>query len=229
MDLNNRFLDDLSAEDLRRLRPHLHTVELARGQVLDEPETRVSGVYLPVNCIISVITVMNNGAQVETRTIGCEGGYGLLHALGSPVAYERMEVQLEGRAWRLALAALAAAAADSRSLTDAIVRDGQATILQATQSVACNVLHSAEQRLCRWMLLTHDRVRDDVLPLTQEQLATKLGVQRTTVTAVASQLQARGLISYSRGKIRVLDRPAIERCACECYAAIQRGVAMIVD
>ncbi|MDB5465481.1 MAG: transcriptional regulator, Crp/Fnr family, partial [Phenylobacterium sp.] len=101
--------------------------------------------------------------------------------------------------------------------------------IQSAQSTACNTLHSAEQRLCRWLLLTQDRLRSEVVPLTQEHLAIMLGVQRTTVTAVASQLQGRGAISYVRGKITIRDRPDLLRGACECYEAIQRGAAAMLD
>ena len=110
-----------------------------------------------------------------------------------------------------------------------VVRHAQASLLQAAQSTACNTLHRAEQRLCRWLLLTQDRLGSDVVPLTQEHLAIMLGVQRTTVTATASQLQERGVIAYSRGKIRVLDREAMKRCACECYEAIQQGASIILQ
>jgi CRP-like cAMP-binding protein len=109
------------------------------------------------------------------------------------------------------------------------VRHAQASLLQAAQSTACNTLHRAEQRLCRWLLLTQDRLGgSEVVPLTQEHLAIMLGVQRTTITAVASGLQERGVIAYARGKINILDRPALERCACECYQAIRKGAELMI-
>lgn len=221
---SNHFLDSLEPGDLASLRPHLSEVTLKRNDLLDEAGQTITDVYLPIDCILSIVTVMQDGAQVESRTIGCESGYGLLHALGSPISYERMIVQVSGRAWRLPLERLRAAAEASPQLTRCIVHHAQATIIQAAQSTACNSLHSAEQRLARWLLLTQDRLSSDLLPLTQEHLSIMLGVQRTTVTAIASELQARGLISYVRGKITVEDRPALERTSCECYGAIQRGV-----
>lgn len=223
MAFGNHFLDGLGPADLRALRPHLSPVTLARNQVLNEPGQQVEHVFLPVTAILSVVTVMVSGSQVESRTVGREGGYGLLHALGSPLAFERMLAQVGGGAWRAPLGAVREAALASPRLTQAIVHHAQASILQAAQNAACNTLHAAEQRLCRWLLLTQDRLASDLLPLTQEHLAIMLGVQRTTVTGVASRLQERGIISYARGKITVIDRPALERCACECYAAIQRG------
>ena len=228
MSWTNHFLDSLDATDLDVLHPHISAVTLTRGETLDEPGHAISQIYLPVDSILSVVTVMRSGAQVESRTIGRESGYGLLHALGSPVALERTMVQVGGGAWRVSLKALRAAAAASPTLVSSIVHHAQATLVQAAQSAACNSLHPAEQRLCRWLLLTQDRLGADVLPLTQEHLSIMLGVQRTTVTAIASQLQERGAISYARGKISMLDRDAVLRCACECYEAIQRGAQLML-
>jgi len=224
----NHFLDSLSAADLQVLHPHLTPVALARNEVLDEVGRVIGTVYLPVDAVLSVVTVMRSGAQVESRTVGRESGYGLLQVLGSPISFERMFVQVAGAAWRLPLKVLREAAVASPALVRTIVHHAQASILQASQNVACNSLHSAEQRLCRWLLLTHDRLGSDVLPLTQEQLSIMVGVQRTTVTAIASQLQERGAISYVRGKITVLDRAGVHRCACECYDAVQENTATLL-
>jgi CRP-like cAMP-binding protein len=229
MPWRNHFLDSLDAADIRALRPHLEEVSLQRNQVLDEEGGRITVVYLPIDCILSVVTVMRSGAQVESRTIGRESGYGLLNALGSQVSFERMLVEVSGRAWRIPLATLRERAEASRKLTRAIVRHAQATIIQSAQFTACNTLHTAGQRLCRWLLLTQDRLDSEVVPLTQEHLAIMLGVQRTTVTAVASELQASGAISYVRGKITIRDRPALLNCACECYAAIQIGATEMLE
>lgn len=225
----NHFLDSLDARDLAALEPHLERVALSKDDRLGEPGDPVAHVHLPIDCILSVVTVMADGAQVESRTIGRESGYGLLHALGSRIAYERMITQVGGEAWRIPTAALQLAAARSPALTRAIVQHAQATIVQAARGAACNALHPAEQRLCRWLLLTQDRLGGDVLPLTQEHLSIMLGVQRTTVTGLASHLQARGLISYSRGRIRVKDRAALERCACECYRAVSEHVRAVLE
>jgi CRP-like cAMP-binding protein len=230
MPWDNHFLDSLRTPDLDRFAPQLAEVQIERNQLLDEAGRAIQFVYLPVDSILSVLTVMKDGGQVESRTIGREGGYGLLQALGSPISYERTICQVPGRAWRAPLAALRELAEASQSVREVIVRHAQASLLQAAQSTACNTLHRAEQRLCRWLLLTQDRLGSDLVPLTQEHLAIMLGVQRTTVTATASALQDRGVIAYTRGKIRVLDRAALERCSCECYEAIQRGASrMLTD
>lgn len=226
---NNHFLDSLAAEDVRALEGSLEEVALARDEVLSEEGQPIVYAHLPIDCILSVVTVMRNGSQVESRTIGRESGHGLLHALGSRMTYERMLVQVKGRAWRLPIGVLEAAARGSPGLIRQIVTHAQATLQQAAQATACNTLHAAESRMCRWLLLTQDRLGGaEIAPLTQEHLAVMLGVQRTTVTAIAQQLQARGLISYARGRIRILDRDAVERCACECYAAMTRNTRMVL-
>jgi CRP-like cAMP-binding protein len=229
MPWRNHFLDSLNAADQRALRPHITPLNLVRYEVLDEPGEPIGHIFLPVDAILSVVTVMKSGAQVESRTIGRESGYGLLNALGSPVAFERMTVQVGGAAWRIPRRAMRDAAHASTELVQAIVQHAQASIVQAAQNSACNSLHPAEQRLCRWLLLTEDRLGSNIVPLTQEHLAIMLGVQRTTVTAIASQLQERGAIAYTRGKITILDRDSLLRCACECYEAIQRGVGALLQ
>lgn len=226
---DNHFLDCLAEADRDRVKGDLSEVELQRNQLLDEEGRAVTFVYLPINCVLSVVTVMRDGAEVESRTIGRESGYGLLQALGSPISYERTIAQVGGRCWRLPLEVLRRAASESEGVRETIVRHAQATLLQAAQSSACNSLHRAEQRLCRWLLLTQDRVASETVPLTQEHLAVMLGVQRTTVTATASHLQDRGLIAYSRGRIRILDRAALERSACECYEAIRQGTERMLE
>lgn len=224
----NHFLESLSGEDIGVLGPHLAPVTLQRQARVDEVGEPIRYIYFPVDAILSVVTVMRSGAQVESRTIGREGAYGLLHALGSSISLERMFVQFGGAAWRVPLKVLHVAAMASPSLVQAIVRHAQASILQTAQNVACNSLHPAEQRLCRWLLLTRDRLDSDVLSLTQEHMAIMLGVQRTTVTAIASQLQERGAITYVRGKITVRDHQQLRRCACECYEAVERGAATML-
>lgn len=185
--------------------------------------------YLPRTCIVSVVAVMRDGRSIESRTIGREGGIGLLHALGSHRSFEQLNVQVPGEAYRISLDALAAAARNSNGLVRCLVYFAQASIVQSAQSTACNSLHAAEQRLCRWLLLTQDRLGgSDIVPLTQEHLAVMLGVQRTTVTAIAGELQAKGHIAYSRGSIRILDREGMLRCACECYAAIEETAAQML-
>lgn len=228
MPWSNHFLDSISDGDLSLIRGDLTKVDLRRDDVLVEVGERIRMAFLPVSAIVSVIAVMRDGRSVESRTIGRESGFGLLHALGSRFSYERVLIQVGGEAYQVPLASLAAAAAASPTMLNAIARHGQATIVQSAQGTACNTLHGAEHRLCRWLLMTQDRLGSDVVPLTQEHLAIMLGVQRTTVTMLASQLQAKGAISYSRGRIKIVDRKALKACACECYDTMTEAVAQVL-
>lgn len=230
MERKNHFLDALAPDDLGRLTDHLEKVSLDRDDLLAEAHRPVQAVYLPIRCVISVVALMRDGRAVETRTIGCESGFGLLNALGSPISFEQVICQIGGESWKIPLPALAQAANVSASLSSSIARHAQATLLQAAQTTACNALHSAEQRLCRWLLLTRERLGGEVLPLTQEHLSIMLGVQRTTITAIASELQAAGLVSYSRGRIKLIDRAGLATRSCECYEAIESAAKrMLAD
>lgn len=220
----NLFLRHLDVRDRKVIEPRLSRVTLRTDEVIAEDGGHVGSAYLPVNCVLSVITVMRDGREVESRTIGRESGFGLLHALGSAYSYERVEVQIGGEAWKAPLSSLSDLAQSSPSGLRTIVRFAQATIVQSSTALACNSLHTVEQRLARWLLLTQDRLASDTLPLTQEHLAIMLAVQRTTVTTAAARLQEMQLVSYSRGKIQVLDRPGLIRTSCECYEQIEDGV-----
>lgn len=229
MDWHNHFLGSLDPSDIARLEPHLVRVEGQRDEQIAEAHQPVVAAYLPIRSVISAIALMRDGRAVETRTIGCESGFGLLNALGSPISFERVIFQIGGEAWRIPLPALSRAAAESATLSSAVARHAQATLLQAAQTVACNALHTAEQRLCRWLLLTRERLGDDVLPLTQEHLSIMLGVQRTTITAIASELQMTGLVSYSRGRITLRDRAGLAARSCECYEAIETAAQQMLE
>jgi CRP-like cAMP-binding protein len=217
----NHFLDQVDGETLRLFNPYLVDISLARGETLASPWTELDLVCFPVSAILSVVTTMADGEDVEACTIGHESAYGLLHALGSSVVVERVVAQVPGRALKMPAHRLRAAAALSPDLVDLVVRHAQANVAQIQQSVACNALHTVEARLCRWLLMTQDRTRSDRLPLTQEFLGFMLGVQRTTVTGVAQALQRAGLIRYSRGQIDILDRGRLETTACECYQSVR--------
>jgi CRP-like cAMP-binding protein len=225
----NLFLTSLSERDRAALTPNLQLVDLERNEMLALQFKTVSHATLPLGAVVSVVTLMRDGRSVESRTVGIEGGFGLLHALGSRLSYEQVTVQIGGPAYRISLDALAEAARHSPDLVKAIVTHAQASLVQSAQQCACNALHGVDGRLCRWLLLTQDRLGDDVLPLTQEHLSIMLGVQRTTVTAAAVALQNRGLIAYSRGKIRVLNRAGLIKGACECYGATEGAVHEILE
>jgi CRP-like cAMP-binding protein len=224
----NHFLDALHMDVIDALRPHIKRIKLRRHQPIVQVDETVTNVVLPVDSIVSVIAVMGDGREVESRTIGRESGFGLLHALGSRFAFERVTVQVPGDAYQVPVSRLAELARLHPSLVGAIVGHAQATIVQATQSTACNALHAADGRLCRWLAMTQDRLGGDIVPLTQEHLAIMVGVQRTTVTALALELQARGVIHYRRGNIAILDRPALLEGSCECYGAIEHACGKIL-
>lgn len=225
----NHFLADLANGDREAILPTLERVRLARGEVIADAGQSLSHTYLPISTILSVITVMRNGRMVESRTIGRESAYGLLHAIGSRYAYERVEVQVGGEAWSMPLQTLSRLAHDSPEALRTIIRHAQATLVQAAVSVACNTLHPVERRLCRWLLMTADRLGSEIVPLTQEHLAIMLGVQRTTVTAALGTLQQRGSIRTSRGRIELVDSKALKARACECHETIEESVTRLLS
>ncbi len=224
----NLFLRHLQALDLELLKPELRRVELAVNDVITEAGGEVQTVLLPITCILSVITVMRDGEMVESRTLGRETGFGLLHALGSPYTTERVLVQIGGEAWALPLRTLSRLALSSPHALKTIAQFAQSSLVQSTVALACNALHDVESRLCRWLLMTQDRLESDLLPLTQEHLSIMLAVQRTTVNAAAQRLQDKGAIRYSRGRIHVLERSLLLRCSCECYEQVEENAQRLI-
>lgn len=217
---DNQVLAALASSDFERLAPHAVRVMLAQNFVANEADTEVAMVYFPVGAVLSVISLMENGQGIETCTVGRENAYGLAAALGSTWAPERVICQVAGPSFQIPLARVKAAAAASPGLRELFMRFVQAGHAQTAQSVACNVTHSLEARLCRWLLMSQDRAGLRILPLTHEFIGFMLGVQRSTVTIAARSLQAAGLIRYKRGNIEILDREGLEAGACECYAVV---------
>ena len=225
---SNRILAALPPAEVALLASSLREVSLPRGTVLHEPGDLVEDIYFPHDALISLVTVMRNGETIETGTIGREAALGITIALGPVRAAGRAVVQLAGTAARIAAADLEAAATRSPVLRDLIGRCNELLMLQLQQSVACNALHDTEARLCRCLLEYSDRA-GDALALTQDFLAQTLGVRRTTVTLIAQILQNAGVIRYRRGVIQIVDRPALEAAACECYRTIrQRSNALLL-
>jgi CRP-like cAMP-binding protein len=218
----NRFLMALPPNDFSLLAPQLRTVELERGATLYDTGDEIEHVYFPHSGMVSLVAVMQSGATVETLTVGRGGIVGATAGLGSRQAFGRAVVQLPGIAARIPRAQFRAAAKESAAIHDLVVGYNDLLIGQVQQSVACNALHLLEGRLCRWLLQTHDCVEGDAIPLTQEFLGQMLGVRRTTVTIAARLLQSAGMIRYRRGMVQVIDRPALEDIACECYAVGRR-------
>lgn len=221
--LKNRLLSVLPSEDRAWLAPHLLVVDLEKGRLLYDPGDLIDQVYFPNDCVISLMTLMESGAAIESAMIGREGALGLMAAVAPRQALTRAIVQAPGSALRIAAGPLHDVWSRSAALRDIVDRHNEALFGHAIQSVACNALHAVEARFCRWLLGCHDRIDSNTVNLTQEFLADMLGVQRTTVTAVAGSLQAKGLIRYRRGVVDILDRAGLEAMTCECYGAVRKG------
>ena len=220
--LHNRLLKALPPDALAMVMQHLSYVELERGRLLYDPGDQIDVIYFPQDGVISLMTLMENVAAIESATIGPEGALGLQAAVGPRQALSRAIVQTPLKAGRITAERMHEAWSKDPKVRDLVDRHNEALFGHAIQSVACNALHSVEARFCRWLLTCHDRISTDTVALTQEFLADMLGVQRTTVTAVARSLQERGFIRYRRGVVDIIDRSGLETGACECYGAIRR-------
>lgn len=224
----NQLLRALSAADYALLVPHLRRVTLAAGEIISKAHARPRYAYFPQTAVLSLIIVMEDGSAVEAATVGNEGVAGLSAFLGEGAMSTRCLAQIAGDAQRLPVSALLVAVAQSAALDALLRRYAQAFINQLAQSVACNRLHTVDQRCARWLLMTHDRIGGgDAFDLTQEFLSFMLGVRREGVSAASRTLQRLGIIRYRRGHISVLDRPALERAACECYAETRGDYAQL--
>lgn len=225
---HNRLLAVLPEDDLARLSPHLTRVPLIQGETLFESGDQLSHVHFPLSGMVSIVAVMDDATPVETATIGHEGAVGLIQALGTGRVFWRAVVQIPGEALRIDRADLQVIHAGNAAVQVVVSRYTEAMMMQVLQLVACNALHSVEARLARWLLTCRDCVGDDRMPLTQEFLAEMLGVNRTTVTQIARNLQRSKLIVYRRGQVRILDRPSLKRAACECRTRIRQGFDILL-
>jgi len=218
--MKNRLLTALPKEEYERLQPHLELVSMSLKQVIYEPNEPLRHVYFPKNGVISLLTVMEDGNAVEVATVGNEGMVGLPVFLRAKTIPGLAFSQVPGDALRMKADVFQREVTPSSPLYNLLQRYTQAVFNQISQSAACNRLHSIEERFCRWMLMTQDRVGANQFPLTQEFLAQMLGVRRASVSVVAAMIQKAGLISYNRGKMTIVDREGLENVSCECYAII---------
>ncbi|MFL5494264.1 MAG: Crp/Fnr family transcriptional regulator [Gemmatimonadales bacterium] len=218
----NHLLAVVEATEFQLLRPHLTAVELRSKQVLCEENRPIPAIYFPHNAVISVVALTQGDEAVEVGSIGCEGMLGLPVLLGSESSITRAIVQIGGTADRMDAAVLAREVTRHASLRRALNLYAHGYITQISQSTACNRLHSAEQRLARWLLICCDRTGSNDLAMTHEIMAIMLGVRRATVTETAGMLQRRGMIRYRRGLVSVLDRAGLEATACECYDIVRK-------
>lgn len=224
----NKLLAGLPPPDYARLRVALEPVRLAKGVVLYEAGDSVRYAYFLTSGMVSLLASASAHALVQVAMVGNEGMVGIPAFLRVNVMPYRVTVQLPATALRIRASALCAEVGACGALTDVLLRYLHMLVTQITQSAVCNRYHTIEERLCRWLLLSRDHARGEILPLTQETLAHMLGVQRTGVTAAAVALQRAGLISYRRGKIRILDERGVKAAACECYRVVSEGIALFM-
>jgi CRP-like cAMP-binding protein len=225
----NRLLAALSAAELKRLRPHLEAVEMPLGHVVYESGRALDHLYFPTDSIVSLLYVMEDGASAEIAVVGNEGVVGISLFMGGETTPSRAVVQSAGSAYRLPARLMHIEFNRGGSLQHLLLRYTQALITQMTQTAVCNRHHSVDQQLCRWLLLSLDRLNGTDLVMTQELIANMLGVRREGVTAAAGKLQKAGVINYRRGHITVLDRPKLENLSCECYAVVRRECDRLSD
>jgi CRP-like cAMP-binding protein len=218
----NHLLAALPAAEFMRLSPHLERVPLPLGAVIYESGGEQDYVYFPASGIVSLLYVMNDGSSAEIAVVGNEGMVGIALFMGGETTPSRAVVQSAGSAYRLEAAVIKAEFAHGGALQRLLLRYTQALITQMTQTAVCNRHHVLEQQLCRWLLLSLDRLPSNQLVMTQQLIANMLGVRREGVTEAAGRLQADGLINYRRGCINVLDRAKLEERVCECYAVVRR-------
>lgn len=223
----NRLLAALPDLEYEALAPHLKPVDLPRGKILYEPGDLIEQVYFPERAMISIVSLMENGATTEIGLIGSEGMVGLSVVLGHSHADNRAIVQVTDGGTQLSTAALREALGRGGKLQEILLSYARVMFMYVSQLAACNRHHRIEQRFARWLLHVNDSIGSDQLPLTQEFIAEMLGSRRSGVTVAAQALQREGIIHYRRGKIAILDRNRLEQETCECYDQIQHGFSQL--
>jgi CRP-like cAMP-binding protein len=219
--LQNHLLNSLPVTEYERLLPHLELIEMPLGKVIYEPGGELNYVYFPSTCIVSLLYVMENGSSAEIAVIGDDGIVGVALFMGGGSMPNRAVVQSAGHAYRLRGHQLMKEFNQFGVMLHLLLRYTQSLITQMAQTAVCNRHHTVDQQLCRWLLLSLDRLSSNKLSMTQELIANMLGVRREGVTEAAGKLQKAGLITYSRGLITVLDRPGLEQRVCECYQVVK--------
>jgi CRP-like cAMP-binding protein len=220
--VRNRLLAALPPSDFAALAPALQPVSLDLKQVLIEPDRPIGAAYFPESGMVSMLAPLESGALLEVGIVGREGMVGLPIVLGGEAATTEAMVQMQGTAWRVRAAELQRLFDDSAAVRSLLLRYVQAFHAQVAQTAACNNGHPLEVRLVRWLLMLHDRAEQDEFPVTHEFMAMMLGVSRPSVSLTAASLQRTGAIAYAHGRVTVLDRPALEGFACECYGTVRR-------
>jgi len=217
----NQLLGAFEPGARERIMSHLQPVAFALGSIVCEAGGLLKHAYFPEGCVLSLLTVLDNGSEIECGNIGREGAFGLFAAMYSGVSFNRCTVQLEGNMSRCDIGFLRDEFSTSAQLQDLFVSYSETLLSQVMQTVACNSLHTVEERMCRWLLMMHDRAEGEVLTYTHEFLAGIMGANRTSITLAAQSLQNQGLISYRRGSMQVKDRLGLEAASCECYGVVK--------
>jgi CRP-like cAMP-binding protein len=224
----NQILAALPPADYQRLLPHLELVKMDLGHSLYESGAQLRYVYFPIEGIVSLLYVTQNGNSAELAVVGCEGMIGVSLFMGGETTPNRAVVQSTCKAYRLPAKVLKAHFAEGGAVQLILLKFTQALITQISQTAVCNLHHSVDEQLCRWLLLSLDRLSNNELQMTQELIANMLGVRRQGVTESAGKLEREGLIRYSRGLITVLDRARLEKRACECYSVVKVETARLL-
>jgi CRP-like cAMP-binding protein len=217
----NRLLAALPGKEYERLAPHLKSVNLPHGEIIYEAGGQVEYVYFPFSSLISLVTLMENGATVEVGLVGRDGMSGITALMGDQTSPERAIVQIPDGGMRASLAVIKEEFMRGGALQDLLLLYTRAFLKQVAQTAACNATHTVEERLARWLLMCRDRVESEELNLTQEFISEMIGTRRATVSVAASALQTEGLIHYRRGHIRIVDQRGLEEYACECHKAVK--------
>lgn len=224
----NHLLRKLEAQNGAQLLRAMKRISLDRGETLVAAQEPLDYAYFPLSGIISAILVMKNGDSIEVATVGKEGMHGIAGLNGVALSPFQVVMQIAGEVLRIALNDLRTELSRNASLRRVMDRYQAAVLVERSQSVACNGLHRIEQRCCRWLLQTHDRLEDDVLPLTHDFLAIMLGVRRASITDVLRPLDEKGFIRAGRGKITILDRSGLEKASCECYRTVHEAYGRLL-
>lgn len=227
--LKNQILAALPPSEYQQLSPHMEYVQLPHGQVVIEHGEPIRDVYFPNDALISLVTQLSDGSTVEAGVAGREGMAGLPVVLGADSTPMQSVVQIPGTAVKIKAKVILEAFNRGGALRSRLLSYAHALFIEAAQSAACNAHHHLEERLARWLLTSSDGVESDELPLTQEFIATMMGVRRAGVTCAAFTLRESGLINYNRGRIQILDREGLEAVACECYRAIKDQFKSLVS
>ena len=218
----NQILAAIPEAELQRWLPHLEPIEMSLGQVIFEPGADLEYAYFPLNAIVSLLYVMENGESAEIALVGNDGVLGITVLMGGNSTTMRAVVQSAGQGWRLPARELLAEVERGGETLRLLLLYAQALLTQMTQTAACNRHHSLIQQFCRWLLMSFDRLGGSDMVMTQQLIAKMLGVMSNEVTAAATTLQATGAIAYHDGRIRLIDRPALQRASCECYEVVRK-------